>query len=85
TALAAAAGGAVAGAQPGSLVLAGGAVARAVLTRLEAPELALTGRAIADGVPESVVASGPARGTRVVTKAGGFGDERTILNCLDAL
>jgi uncharacterized protein YgbK (DUF1537 family) len=85
TALAAAAGGAVAGAQPGNLVLTGGAVARAVLARLEAPELALTGRAIADGVPESVVASGPARGTRVVTKAGGFGDERTILNCLDAL
>ena len=85
TALAAAASGAVAASQPGGLVLTGGAVARAVLTRLEAPELALTGRAVADGVPESVVARGPAQGTRVVTKAGGFGDERTILDCLDAV
>jgi uncharacterized protein YgbK (DUF1537 family) len=85
TALASAASGAVAASQPGSLVLTGGAVARAVLTRLEAPELAITGEAVADGVPESAVATGPARGTRVVTKAGGFGDERTILNCLDAM
>lgn len=85
TALSTAASGAVAASQPGSLCLTGGAVARAVLTRLEAPELALTGAAVADGIPESVVATGPARGTRVVTKAGGFGDERTILNCLDAM
>ncbi|MEF8820564.1 MAG: four-carbon acid sugar kinase family protein [Haloferacaceae archaeon] len=85
TALATAASGAVAAGQPGGLVLTGGAVARAVLTRLEAPELALTGRAVADGVPESVVARGPAQGTRVVTKAGGFGDERTLLDCLDAV
>jgi len=85
TALSAAASGAVAAAQPGTLLLTGGAVARAVLTHLEAPELALTGVAVADGVPESVVAAGPAQGTRVVTKAGGFGDERTILNCLDAM
>ena len=85
TALSAAASGAVAASQPGSLFLTGGAVARTVLTRLEAPELALTGEAVADGVPESVVATGPARGTRVVTKAGGFGDEKTILNCLDAM
>ena len=85
TALAAAASGAVAASQPGGLVLTGGAVARAVLTELEAPELALTGRAVADGVPESVVARGPAQGMRVVTKAGGFGSERTILDCLDAV
>jgi uncharacterized protein YgbK (DUF1537 family) len=85
TALAAAASGAVTACRPGGLVLTGGAVARAVLTDLAAPELALTGRAVADGVPESVVARGPARGTRVVTKAGGFGDERTILDCLDAV
>jgi len=85
TALSAAASGAVAASQPGSLFLTGGAIARAVLTRLEAAELALTGEAVADGVPESVVATGPARGTRVVTKAGGFGDERTMLNCLDAM
>ena len=85
TALSVAASGAVAASQPGSLLLTGGAVARAVLTRLEAPELALTGEAVADGVPESVVATGPARGTKIVTKAGGFGEERTILNCLDAL
>lgn len=85
TALATAASGAVAASQPGGLVLTGGAVARAVLTRLEAPELALTGRAVADGVPESAVARGPAQGTRVVTKAGGFGSERTLLDCLDAV
>ncbi len=85
TALAAAASGAFETSRPGGLVLTGGAIARAVLTRLEAPELALTGRAVADGVPESVVARGPARGTHVITKAGGFGPERTILNCLDAV
>lgn len=84
-ALATAASGTVAASVPSGLVLTGGAVARAVLTTLDAGELALAGDAVVDGVPEGVVITGRAAGTRVVTKAGGFGDERTILNCLDAL
>ncbi|WP_436925387.1 four-carbon acid sugar kinase family protein [Halosimplex amylolyticum] len=85
TALAAAARATVDGAAPGVLFLTGGDVAGAVLDALGADELALTGESVAEGVPEGRIATGPAAGTRVVTKAGGFGGERVILNCLDAL
>ncbi|WP_123535698.1 four-carbon acid sugar kinase family protein [Halosimplex salinum] len=85
TALAAAARSTVADAAPAGLFLTGGDVAGAVLDALAADAIELTGESVADGVPAGRIATGPAAGTRVVTKAGGFGDERVIFNCLDAL
>ncbi|MFB6140789.1 MAG: nucleotide-binding domain containing protein, partial [Halosimplex sp.] len=84
-ALAAAARATVDGAAPAGLFLTGGDVAGAVLDALGADEIALTGEAVGEGVPVGEIATGPAAGTRVVTKAGGFGGERVILNCLDAV
>jgi len=84
-ALAAAARATVEASPPAGLVLTGGDTAGAVLDALDAPEVALTGESVAAGVPEGRIATGSAAGTRVVTKAGGFGAERVILNCLDAL
>jgi len=85
TALAVAARETVDAATPGGLFLTGGDVAGTVLDALGAETIALTGDSVVEGVPEGVVADGPATGTQVVTKAGGFGGERTILNCLDTL
>ncbi|WP_135364906.1 four-carbon acid sugar kinase family protein [Halosimplex halophilum] len=84
-ALAAAARATVEASPPAGLVLTGGDTAGTVLDALDAGEIALTGEAVAAGVPVGAVADGPAAGTRVATKAGGFGTERVILNCLDAL
>ncbi|QPV64655.1 four-carbon acid sugar kinase family protein [Halosimplex litoreum] len=84
-ALAAAARATVDASPPAGLVLTGGDVAGAVLDALAAEEIRLSGESVAAGVPEGRVATGPAAGTRVVTKAGGFGTERAILNCLDAV
>jgi len=84
-ALAAAARATVEASPPAGLVLTGGDTAGAVLDGVGAGELALTGESVAAGVPVGTVATGSAAGTRVVTKAGGFGSERVILNCLDAL
>ncbi|ELZ29428.1 ygbK domain-containing protein [Halosimplex carlsbadense 2-9-1] len=84
-ALAAAARATVEASPPAGLVLTGGDTAEAVLDALDVAEIALTGESVAAGVPEGRIATGPAAGTRVVTKAGGFGGERVILNCLDTL
>jgi uncharacterized protein YgbK (DUF1537 family) len=67
------------------LFLTGGAVAGATLEALSATGLRPAGRAIAAGVPVSTVAGGAAAGTPAVTRAGGFGDDSTIVNCLRAL
>lgn len=64
------------------LVLTGGAVAVRVLRELDASAIRLTGETIERGVPIGAVVGGQAAGVVVITKAGGFGDERTIANCL---
>ena len=63
------------------LVLTGGATATATLSALDVGGLRLGGREFAAGVPECKAIGGDADGTTVVTKAGGFGDER-LLNAL---
>ncbi|WP_394740228.1 four-carbon acid sugar kinase family protein [Natronococcus roseus] len=70
---------------PAGLLLTGGAIARAALEELSASAIALTGEAVVDGIPEGVIEDGPAAGTPIVTKAGGFGDRRSIVNCLNFL
>ncbi|GAB7021189.1 four-carbon acid sugar kinase family protein [Halostagnicola bangensis] len=70
-------------ASPSSLVCTGGSVARSVLESLEATAIDLTGESVGDGIPEGQIADGPAAGTHVVTKAGGFGSKGSIVNCLN--
>ncbi|MFU8866748.1 four-carbon acid sugar kinase family protein [Natronococcus sp.] len=72
-------------APPRGLLLTGGAIARAALEELSASAIELTGEAVVDGIPEGVIENGPAAGTPIVTKAGGFGDRRSIVNCLNFL
>lgn len=67
---------------PTGLVLTGGAVATAVLAQLDTDAVELTGRAVDAGVPVGQVSGGAADGTPVITKAGGFGTDTTIMSCL---
>ncbi|MEF8842406.1 MAG: four-carbon acid sugar kinase family protein [Haloarculaceae archaeon] len=70
---------------PDGLFLTGGAVAGRVFDALGTTGVRLTGDAVEAGVPIGYALDGVAAGTRVVTKAGAFGDERTIVNCLARL
>lgn len=70
---------------PSGLFLSGGDVAVAVARSLDVTTVALTGEAVAAGVPVGVIADGDPAGLPVVTKAGGFGSPDAIEACLDAL
>lgn len=70
---------------PGGVFLTGGAVAVRALRALDARGITLTGEAIERGVPIGRILGGRADGAAVITKAGGFGTERTIANCLARL
>lgn len=72
-------------AAPDALFLTGGAVAKAVLDRLETGGIALRGQEVAPGVPVGVIRGGRASGTPLVTKAGAFGDAATIADALDVV
>ncbi|MEM4780828.1 MAG: four-carbon acid sugar kinase family protein [Halalkalicoccus sp.] len=68
--------------EPAGLFVTGGDVAMAVFGALDAEWLSLSGEEIEAGIPASRLRGGPADGTPVVTKAGGFGREETVINCL---
>jgi len=70
---------------PDGLFVTGGAVAGRVFGALGATGVRLTGEAVEAGVPVGRLRGGTASGTPVVTKAGAFGAERTIVNCLARL
>ncbi len=70
---------------PSGLLLTGGDVAVAAIRELGATAVTLTGAEVEAGIPIGAVADGDVAGTPLVTKAGGFGSEETIVNCLDAL
>jgi uncharacterized protein YgbK (DUF1537 family) len=70
---------------PSGVFLTGGDIAVAVLRALDATTIRLTGRAVEAGIPIGRLSDGVAAGMPVVTKAGGFGGEATIVNCLNAL
>lgn len=70
---------------PSGLFLAGGDIAVATLESLEATAVSLTGERVDAGVPLGRLVDGVAAECSVITKAGGFGEESTIINCLDAL
>lgn len=70
---------------PDGLFVTGGAVAGRTFDALGATGVRLTGEAVEAGVPLGRLLDGVADGTPVVTKAGAFGGERTIVNCLARL
>jgi len=63
------------------LVLTGGDTARAVCGALGAQSVRVLGEVQA-GVPAGTLSSGPHHGLRVVTKAGGFGDDDAIAQAI---
>jgi uncharacterized protein YgbK (DUF1537 family) len=68
-------------ARPDAIVLIGGDGSRAVLARLGAHSVRIAG-SVAEGVPLGHLEGGSADGTVVVTKAGGFGTARTVVDVL---
>lgn len=83
-ALAAAARSAIRQHRIGRLVLVGGDGAEAVLDALDAQVLRMIGT-VHEGVPLANVVGGPYDGLPVVTKAGGFGHDRTLLEVVQSL
>ena len=67
-----------------ALVLMGGEGARAVLGRIGAEAIRVTG-AIREGIPAGVIEGGLLDGLAVVTKAGGFGDRGTLADLIPEL
>lgn len=70
---------------PSGLLLTGGDIAVAVIRELDATAVTLTGQEVEAGIPISTFADGATAGLALITKAGGFGSEETIVNCLDVL
>jgi uncharacterized protein YgbK (DUF1537 family) len=66
------------------LLIVGGDTAQAVLRALQASGLALAGE-VASGVPYGRLLDGPFAGLLMATKAGGFGTESVIAECLTFL
>ncbi len=66
------------------LFMTGGDIARATCRGLGATALQALGEVQA-GVPAGLLVGGPCDGLRVVTKAGGFGDDRAIVQSIDCL
>jgi D-threonate/D-erythronate kinase len=70
--------------QVGGLVLTGGDVAAAVSAALGATAVWLSGE-ISSGIPSGRLNGGSLHGSPVATKAGSFGDDNTLLACIDHL
>lgn len=67
------------------LFVTGGDVAMAAFDALGVESLSLSGVEVEAGIPVSRLDGGVADGLAVVTKAGGFGSEATVINCLRSL
>lgn len=67
-----------------TLVLAGGDIARAVLSKIKASAISIEAE-ILPGIAFGRIWGGLAAGMGVVTKAGGFGDEEALVRILDWL
>lgn len=70
---------------PTGLFVTGGDVAGTVFEALEVTEIELLGTEVGSGIPVGRLEGGPADGTTVVTKAGGFGAGSAIVNTLNRL
>lgn len=71
--------------QPSGVLLTGGDTAGNVLDALNASAIALSGDAVEAGIPLGVIEGGTSEGSVLITKAGAFGDHKTVVNCLDRL
>ncbi|MGH8056928.1 MAG: four-carbon acid sugar kinase family protein [Candidatus Entotheonellia bacterium] len=71
-------------AEVSGLVIVGGETTRMVLRALRASGITLTGQ-VAAGVPHGRILDGSFAGLAVVTKAGGFGEETALWDCLNFL
>ena len=74
----------VSGDRDTTLLLIGGEGARAVLLELGATTVSITG-SLQEGIPVGTVGGGRLSGVTVVTKAGGFGDTKTVTALLPQL
>ena len=70
---------------PSGLFYTGGDVAVAGLHALDATTVSLSGATVDAGIPIGHLADGDVADILLITKAGGFGTETTIVNCLDTL
>lgn len=70
---------------PSGLFFTGGDVAMAGLRALETTTISLTGTTVDAGIPVGRLIDGVAPGMPLITKAGGFGGQTSIINCLDVL
>jgi uncharacterized protein YgbK (DUF1537 family) len=66
----------------GGLILVGGETACAVLNALGVDAIELHHQAL-EGVPFGAMIGGMVNGKSLITKAGGFGNEATLINALD--
>lgn len=71
--------------RPSGLFYTGGDVAVAGLRALEATTVSLNGATVDAGIPIGRLVDGDVADIPLITKAGGFGTEITIINCLDTL
>ncbi|CAA9379232.1 MAG: Permease of the drug/metabolite transporter (DMT) superfamily [uncultured Propionibacteriaceae bacterium] len=67
-----------------AIVLVGGDGALAILDLLGAMAVKITGQ-ISSGIPRGIVVGGLADGLPIVTKSGGFGDARSLLDIIDSI
>lgn len=70
---------------PDGVFATGGTVATATFDALGISDLKLTGEEVVDGVPVASAAVDSGAEITVVTKAGGFGERDTIVECLRTL
>lgn len=71
--------------RPTGLFVTGGDVAMDVFESLEATSVSLSASSVEVGIPIGVIDDGVAKGIPIVTKAGGFGTDETVINCLRTL
>lgn len=74
----------IAGENIAGLILTGGSIAISALKAMEALGVKVT-KEIMPGIPRGIVIGGKFDGFRVITKAGAFGDEFALLDCLKQL
>lgn len=85
TGLATVAGNACRSTRPSGLFLTGGDVAVAGLQALDTTTVSPAGATVDAGIPIGRLVDGVVANTPLITKAGGFGHETTIVNCLKTL
>lgn len=71
--------------QPRGVFLTGGDTAIGVLDALDATAVELWGESVETGIPLATIEGGVAAGSTLITKAGAFGGDETVVNCVARL